>query len=200
MCNFNTLKQVHTKSCKFQAPHFEFPASGEEPHHGDLAVRLAGSVPPGGFHEPRPALRAQPGAGGREPSARAGRKTSAIRSSAKKSSKRRSTSTRPSCRGRCNARTSRTHRRPRRPIIDWLDAAPLDAVPLGQLADRIVAFLHERRGDTLMLTSWRTRNRHALRESGHAPPPTRSVSSKSSKRRWRRTQSRQHNEPARKAR
>jgi hypothetical protein len=29
--------------------------------------------------------------------------------------------------------------------LDWLDAAPLDALPLGQLADRIVAFLRERR-------------------------------------------------------
>jgi hypothetical protein len=33
-------------------------------------------------------------------------------------------------------------------IIDWLDAAPLDAVPLGRLADRIVAFLRERRKTT----------------------------------------------------
>jgi hypothetical protein len=41
---------------------------------------------------------------------------------------------------------------------------PLDAVPLGQLADRIVAFLRERQGDNLMLTTWRERNRHALRE------------------------------------
>jgi len=49
-------------------------------------------------------------------------------------------------------------------IIDWLDAAPLDAVPLGQLADRIVAFLRARRGDPLTLTTWRERNRHALRE------------------------------------
>jgi hypothetical protein len=47
-------------------------------------------------------------------------------------------------------------------IIDWLDAAPLDAVPLGQLADRIVAFLRARRKDRQ--ASWRERNRHALRE------------------------------------
>jgi hypothetical protein len=46
-------------------------------------------------------------------------------------------------------------------IIDWLDAAPLDAVPLGQLADRIVAFLRERREDHQALISWRERNRHA---------------------------------------
>jgi hypothetical protein len=49
-------------------------------------------------------------------------------------------------------------------IIDWLDAAPLDAVPLGQLADRIVAFLRERREDPQALITWRERNRHALRE------------------------------------
>jgi phage recombination protein Bet len=49
-------------------------------------------------------------------------------------------------------------------IIDWLDAAPLDAVPLGQLADRIVAFLRECHCDNLTLTSWRECNRHALRE------------------------------------
>jgi hypothetical protein len=49
-------------------------------------------------------------------------------------------------------------------IIDWLDAAPIDAVPLGQLADRIVAFLRERREDHQALLLWRERNRHALRE------------------------------------
>jgi phage recombination protein Bet len=49
-------------------------------------------------------------------------------------------------------------------IIDWLDAAPLDAVPLGQLADRIVAFLRTRREDPQALITWRERNRHALRE------------------------------------
>jgi hypothetical protein len=49
-------------------------------------------------------------------------------------------------------------------IIDWLDVAPLDAVPLGQLADRIVAFLRERREDPQALITWRERNRHALRE------------------------------------
>jgi len=49
-------------------------------------------------------------------------------------------------------------------IIDWLDAAPLDAVPLGQLADRIVAFVRDRRDDPQSLITWRERNRHALRE------------------------------------
>ncbi len=37
-------------------------------------------------------------------------------------------------------------------------------MPLGQLADRIVAFLRARRGDPQALISWRERNRHALRE------------------------------------
>jgi hypothetical protein len=53
----------------FAAPHFEFPASGEEPRHGDLPVRRVAPgpprpAPPGDIHEPRPALGAQPGAGG----------------------------------------------------------------------------------------------------------------------------------------
>jgi hypothetical protein len=37
-------------------------------------------------------------------------------------------------------------------------------VPLGQLADRIVAFLRERREDHQALITWRERNRHALGE------------------------------------
>ena len=44
-------------------------------------------------------------------------------------------------------------------MIDWLDAAPL-----GQLADRIVAFLRVRREDHQALITWRERNRHGLRE------------------------------------
>jgi hypothetical protein len=37
-------------------------------------------------------------------------------------------------------------------------------VPLGRLADRIVAFLRAHRDDPQSLISWRERNRHALRE------------------------------------
>jgi hypothetical protein len=37
-------------------------------------------------------------------------------------------------------------------------------VLLGQLADRIVAFLREHRENHQALISWRERNRHALRE------------------------------------
>jgi hypothetical protein len=66
-------------------------------------------------------------------------------------------------------------------IIDWLDAAPLDAVPLGQLADRIVAFLRERREDPQTLISWRERNRQALREFWARAPPMPWASNRSSK-------------------
>lgn len=48
--------------------------------------------------------------------------------------------------------------------IDWLDDAPLDAVPIGQLADRIVGFLKAKRDKPVDLDLWRDRNRHALRE------------------------------------
>jgi hypothetical protein len=37
-------------------------------------------------------------------------------------------------------------------------------VPLSQLADRIVAFLRERREDHQALIAWRERNRYSLRE------------------------------------
>jgi hypothetical protein len=68
-------------------------------------------------------------------------------------------------------------------------------VPLGQLADRIVAFLRERRGDLLTLTTWRERNRHALREFWARAPGDALGVNKSSRRRWRRPASRQNNRP-----
>lgn len=49
-------------------------------------------------------------------------------------------------------------------VIDWLDSKPLDPVPLGQLADRIIGFIRERRRDRQSVSAWRDRNRHALRE------------------------------------
>ncbi|WP_442755889.1 recombinase RecT [Methylocystis sp. JAN1] len=49
-------------------------------------------------------------------------------------------------------------------IIDWLDDSPLEAVPIGQLADRIIDFVQQRRADRQAVTTWRERNRHALRE------------------------------------
>jgi hypothetical protein len=65
-------------------------------------------------------------------------------------------------------------------MIDWLDAAPL-----GQLADRIVAFLRER---IKLFVTWRARNRHALREFWARAPAD-------ARRRWRRTASRRNNRP-----
>lgn len=38
------------------------------------------------------------------------------------------------------------------------------AVPIGQLADRIIGFVQQRRADRQTVTTWRERNRHALRE------------------------------------
>jgi hypothetical protein len=116
----------------------------------------------------------------------------------KKSSKRRSPWTPPKPEGATRERLERIGGHGAL-IIDWLDAAPLDAVPLGQLADRIVAFLHERREDHQALISWRECNRHALREFWARAPPMPSALSRSSKKRWRRTKSRRHNAPARKA-
>ena len=95
----------------------------------------------------------------------AGRKTSPTPSSAKRLIKRRSTfippRQRPTARrsSGSNASAAKT-----RSIIDWLDNAPLDPVPLGQLADRIVAFVRARRSDAQTVITWRERNRHALRE------------------------------------
>lgn len=49
-------------------------------------------------------------------------------------------------------------------IIDWLNDSPLDPVPIGQLADRIIGFIRDRRRDHHAINAWRDRNRHALRE------------------------------------
>jgi hypothetical protein len=70
-------------------------------------------------------------------------------------------------------------------IIDWLDDAPLDAVPLGQLADRIVAFLRERREDHQALLLWRERNRLALREFWARAPADALGVKQELERRWR---------------
>lgn len=58
-------------------------------------------------------------------------------------------------------------------IVDWLDNQPLEAVPLGLLADRIVAFLQSRQDEKQTLINWRDRNRHALREFWARAPPIR---------------------------
>ena len=58
-------------------------------------------------------------------------------------------------------------------------------VPLGQLADRIVAFLREHREDPQALITWRERNRHALREFWARAPGDALGVKRSSRRRWR---------------
>jgi hypothetical protein len=67
-------------------------------------------------------------------------------------------------RRRRDARTPAAHQRGNTLTIDRLDNAPLDAVPIGQLADRIVAFLRTKTRKSDDLTTWRDCNRHALRE------------------------------------
>jgi hypothetical protein len=52
---------------------------------------------------------------------------------------------------------------PRRFAVEQPETADL-VEPLGQFADRIVAFLRERREDHQALLLWRERNRHFLRE------------------------------------
>jgi hypothetical protein len=58
-------------------------------------------------------------------------------------------------------------------------------VPLGQLADRIVAFPREHREDPQALITWRERNRHALREFWARAPADALGVNRSSTRRWR---------------
>jgi len=49
--------------------------------------------------------------------------------------------------------------------VDWLiEHAPLDAVPVGQFADRAMSFLCEHAEEPSQILLWKTRNRHALRE------------------------------------
>jgi hypothetical protein len=70
-------------------------------------------------------------------------------------------------------------------------------VPLGQLADRIVAFPREHREDPQALITWRERNRHALREFWARAPADALGVNRSSTRRWR--QADDITRPARKA-
>lgn len=49
--------------------------------------------------------------------------------------------------------------------VDWLvERAPLDHVPVGQFADRAMAFLRENSEEPSQILMWQTRNRHVLRE------------------------------------
>lgn len=49
-------------------------------------------------------------------------------------------------------------------MIDWLNGAPLDKVPISQLHDRACAWLQEVAGSPLTVRSWEERNRYSLRE------------------------------------
>ena len=49
-------------------------------------------------------------------------------------------------------------------LIDWMDNQPLCGVPVGQLADRVMAFLREKAEEPAAVSLWRERNRYALRE------------------------------------
>lgn len=49
--------------------------------------------------------------------------------------------------------------------VDWLvEYAPLDRVPVGQFADRAMAFLAERAEEPSQILLWKDRNRHTLKE------------------------------------
>lgn len=57
-------------------------------------------------------------------------------------------------------------------LIDWMENefAPLEPVPNGQLADRIMAFIEKHRDESSIVHLWRDRNRHGLREFWAACP------------------------------
>lgn len=49
-------------------------------------------------------------------------------------------------------------------MIDWMDGAALDRVPVGQFADRVMAFVNENHDSPNTLLSFRDRNKHSMRE------------------------------------
>jgi phage recombination protein Bet len=49
-------------------------------------------------------------------------------------------------------------------LFDWGDASPLSPVPLGQVADRCLAFIRHNDGEPSVLGDFQVRNRHSLRE------------------------------------
>jgi len=49
-------------------------------------------------------------------------------------------------------------------LIDWMDNQPLAAVPVGQLADKVMAFIRENKEEPSTIGVWADRNRFALRE------------------------------------
>lgn len=48
--------------------------------------------------------------------------------------------------------------------VDWLDNKPIEPVPVGSFADRVIAFLDASRDEPSMIGQFEIRNRHALRE------------------------------------
>lgn len=49
-------------------------------------------------------------------------------------------------------------------LTDWLDNRPLEPVPAGQFADRVMAFMDQNREEVSQIALFRDRNRHGLRE------------------------------------
>jgi phage recombination protein Bet len=49
-------------------------------------------------------------------------------------------------------------------LIDWMDNNPLCAVPIGQLADKVFAFIRSNKEEPSAIGAWADRNRFALRE------------------------------------
>jgi phage recombination protein Bet len=49
-------------------------------------------------------------------------------------------------------------------LIDWMDNNPLCAVPIGQLVDKVFAFIRSNKEEPSAIGAWADRNRFALRE------------------------------------
>jgi phage recombination protein Bet len=55
-------------------------------------------------------------------------------------------------------------------LVDWMDGTPLDGVPLGRFADRVMAFLFEHADEPAAVQLWQQKNVRGLREFwAHAP-------------------------------
>ena len=55
-------------------------------------------------------------------------------------------------------------------LIDWLDSKPLDAVPVGGLADRVCAFIDAHKDEPSQILMFQERNRIGLKEFWAAQP------------------------------
>lgn len=49
-------------------------------------------------------------------------------------------------------------------LIDWMDDQPLCAVPVGQVADRVMDFIRQNREEPSVIAQWQIKNTHSLRE------------------------------------